>query len=174
MSARCEEGRTMSNYRIKSLKWLGPVALVGVIGLAACGDQDPSESTRTDAASASVGSDRHLNNRAEELATRELAYRAALARQGERYVEQQKDRAEELATRELAYRAALARQGERYVEQQKDRAEELATRELAYRAALARQGERYVEQQKDRAESNSAGDKSSDEFVPGSRHMPVK
>ena len=82
----------MSNYRTKSLKWLAPVALVGVVGLAACGDK----------------------------------------------------------------------------------AEQLVNRELAYRAAAAHQAEQYVEQQKQRAESNSTGVESSDEFVPVSRHMPVR
>lgn len=130
MSARCEEGRTMSNYRIKSLKWLAPVAMVGALGVAACGrDSGP------DTVEANSGN------------------RAAQAAQAERYVEVLQDRAESNSG---------------------NPAEELANRELAFRAALAHQAERYVEQQKDRAESNSTGDESSDEFVPGSRHMPVK
>jgi hypothetical protein len=89
-------------------------------------------------------------------------------------VEQLKDRAEELVNPELAYRAAAAHQAEQYVEQLKDRAEELVNPELAYRAAAAHQAEQYVEQLKDRAKSNSTGVESSDQFVPGSRHMPVK
>jgi hypothetical protein len=59
----------MANHKSRSLRWLAPVALVGAVGLAACGDDDTTESTRTVGAAA-IGSDRHLENQAAEIAER--------------------------------------------------------------------------------------------------------
>jgi hypothetical protein len=59
----------MSNHTIMSLRWLAPMALVGALGLAACGGDGPPD----------VGEIGASN-------------RAAQAHQGERYVELQKDR----------------------------------------------------------------------------------
>ncbi|HEX6568195.1 MAG TPA: hypothetical protein VF015_03490 [Acidimicrobiales bacterium] len=61
----------MSSYTMKSVRWLAPLALVGVVGLAACGDETASE--------AAVGS----------------GNRAALAAEAERYVDLQQGRAGE-------------------------------------------------------------------------------
>ena len=58
----------MSNFKIKSLKWVAPVAMVGVLGLAACGDEDASESTKTADVASGYGSDQHLYNQAAEIA----------------------------------------------------------------------------------------------------------
>jgi hypothetical protein len=60
----------MSKFTIKSLRWLAPVALVGTLGLAACGDEDATVSAETADVGAAVGSDRHLENLAAEIAER--------------------------------------------------------------------------------------------------------
>jgi hypothetical protein len=88
----------MSYFSKRALRWAAPVALVGALGLAACGDSDDTEAVRVAApsaaglgsdqhlanqaeklarASASVGSDQHLNNQAAELAQEQRAFRAA-------------------------------------------------------------------------------------------------
>jgi hypothetical protein len=68
-----EEGRTMSKFKIASLRWLAPVALVGAVGLAACGDEDATEGSRTagfPGVAGVVGSDQHLRNQAEAITDR--------------------------------------------------------------------------------------------------------
>jgi nucleotide-binding universal stress UspA family protein len=93
---RREEDRTMSNFSKRAVRWAAPVALVGAVGLVACGDGD--ETTRTAAPKAAVsGSENrpayvrwtsrfgvHLEIPAEEIAQlvahRERADRAAAAR----------------------------------------------------------------------------------------------
>ena len=87
----------MSNFSKRAVRWAAPVALVGAVGLVACGDRD-DETTRTAAPKAAVsGSDNppayvrwssrfgvHLEIPAEEIsqlvAHRERADRAAAAR----------------------------------------------------------------------------------------------
>ena len=58
----------------RALRWLAPVALVGSIGLVACGDDSGSDvSARTAAAPSGVdGSDVHLGNLAAEIDGRSL------------------------------------------------------------------------------------------------------
>ena len=59
----------MSYFSKRALRWAAPVALVGALGLAACGDNDDSVALRVAAPSAvGVGSDQHLSNKAEEIA----------------------------------------------------------------------------------------------------------
>jgi hypothetical protein len=60
----------MSYFSKRALRWAAPVALVGALGLAACGDSDDTASVRVAAPSAAgvAGSDQHLVNQAEELA----------------------------------------------------------------------------------------------------------
>ncbi len=61
----------MADFKIKTLSWLAPLALVGTVGLAACGDDDASESTRTvSPAAVANGSDRHLVNLAADAEVR--------------------------------------------------------------------------------------------------------
>ena len=113
----------MSNYKIRSLRWLAPVVIVGAVGLAACGDEDASESAETvDAAAADIGSDRHLDNQAAEIAERsERAATARLAGQAEaqRYVDLQQERAQAGS----GNGAALSAEAERYVDLQQERAQ---------------------------------------------------
>jgi hypothetical protein len=58
-------------------------------------------------------------------------------------------------------------QAEQYVQQQQDR----AVTSSGNRAAQMAQAEQYVEQLQDRAESNSSGNDSDDDFLPGSHHL---
>jgi hypothetical protein len=187
----------MSYFSKRALRWAAPVALVGALGLAACGDSDDTEAVRVAAPSvAGLGSDQHLVNQAEELArasagagsdqhlvnqAEELARASAGAGSDQHLVNQ----AEELA------RASAGAGSDQHLNNQ---ATELARQQRSYQAASARltgqaeqyqrsveagnraaqmaQAESYVQQQQDRAESGNGG--AGDEFVPGSRHMPTR
>jgi hypothetical protein len=177
-------GQTMSYFSKRALRWTAPVALVGALGLAACGGNDSDEAIRTNAGpvAQASGLDNHLDIRAAEIATR-AARLAAEAEQAERSakLEGQAEtyRSAAVPTNsdanlpnafEAGNRAAQAAEAERYVEQQQDRAESNSS-DASYRAAQAAEAERYVEQQQDRAESNSSYD---DEFLPGSHHVPSR
>jgi hypothetical protein len=83
----------MSNFKIRSLRWLAPVALVGALGLAACGDEDATVSAAPASAGVVSGSDRHLENLSADIAER-MAERAAGRAEAERYVQLQQDRAQ--------------------------------------------------------------------------------
>src|SRR5918994_514902 len=63
-------GRTMAENRIRKLGWLAPLALVVAGGLAACGDEDASDTRTAGNVEASLGSDQHLYNQAAEIAAR--------------------------------------------------------------------------------------------------------
>jgi hypothetical protein len=188
----------MSYFSKRALRWAAPVALVGALGLAACGNSDDSdEAIRTNAGpvAQASGLDNHLDIRATELAQQERADRAAAASVG---LDNHLDiRAKQLA-RERAEQQLLDRQAgsneadaaQRAAEAASVRAAEQAERsahlegqantysgtnvssvvEAGNRAAQAAAAESYVEQQQDRAESNSYDG----EFLPGSRHVPVR
>jgi hypothetical protein len=60
----------MSYFSKRALRWAAPVALVGALGLAACGNSDDTKPVQVAAPSvAGIGSDQHLSNRAEEIAS---------------------------------------------------------------------------------------------------------
>jgi hypothetical protein len=167
----------MSYFSKRALRWAAPVALVGALGLAACGNSDDTEAVRVAAPSAAgVGSDQHLANKAEELArasavagsdqhlnnkAEELARASAVAGSDQHL----NNKAAELTRQQRSYQAASARltaQAEQYER----------SVEAGNRAAQMAQAESYVQQQQDRADSANGG--SGDEFVPGSRHMPTR
>ena len=147
----------MSYFSKRALRWAAPVALVGALGLAACGNSDYTEAVRVAAPSAAgVGSDQHLANKAEELA------RASAVAGSDQHLN---NKAAELTRQQRSYQAASARltaQAEQYER----------SVEAGNRAAQMAQAESYVQQQQDRADSGNGG--SGDEFVPGSRHMPTR
>jgi hypothetical protein len=64
----------MSGSKFRAWRWLAPVALVGSVGLAACGDEDATVSTSAADVGASdvAGSDRHLENQAADIAERSI------------------------------------------------------------------------------------------------------
>jgi membrane-bound lytic murein transglycosylase len=152
----------MSYFSKRALRWAAPVALVGALGLAACGDSDDTASVRVAAPSAAgvAGSDQHLVNQAEELA------RASVEVAGSD--QHLTNMAAELTREQRSYQAASARltaQAEQYERSVK----------AGNRAAQMAQAETYVQQQQDRAEANPGENGGSgDEFVPGSRHMPMR
>jgi hypothetical protein len=148
----------MSYFSKRALRWAAPVALVGALGLAACGDNDDTEAVRVAAPSVAVlGSDQHLANQAEELA------RASASAGSDQHFN---NRAAELANQQRANQAAsdrLTAQAEQY--------ERSSPAAVSNRAAQIAQADAYVQQQQDRAES---GNGYGGEFVPGSRHMPTR
>ena len=77
----------------------------------------------------------------------------------------------ESAGAEASYRAAQRNAAEQYVDSLEARAESASAGNLA---AQRHNAEQYVESLQDRARATSHDDESSsDEFVPGSRHMPM-
>jgi hypothetical protein len=163
----------MSYFSKRALRWAAPVALVGALGLAACGNSDDTEAVRVAApgvaafdseqhlanelagASASAGSDQDPNNQAAELARQARAYQAASARltaQAEQY-----ERAAD-----AGYRAAQMAQAESYVQQQQERAELNSVEGIDPDAVRASNADSSPESGPD------------DEFLPGSRHVPTR
>jgi hypothetical protein len=63
----------MAEFKIRAaVRWMAPLAMVGVLGVAACGS-DSDDTTTTGAARADVaGSDVHLQNRADDIARQSL------------------------------------------------------------------------------------------------------
>jgi hypothetical protein len=179
----------MSYFSKRALRWAAPVALVGALGLAACGNGDDTEPVRVAAPSAAgVGSDQHLNNRAEELA------RASASAGSDQHLNNQ---AAEIASQRAnrAWSARMTGQAEQF---QRAEAARLAVRaerfersahlegqantydadvptnsdanlpnafEAGNRAAQAAQAEAYAQQQQDRADSSRS-------FLPGWHHVP--
>jgi hypothetical protein len=91
----------MSYFSKRALRWAAPVALVGALGLAACGDNDDTEAVRVAAPSvAGLGSDQHLANQAEELA------RASAVAGSDQHLN---NAADEIARAQRANEAASAR-----------------------------------------------------------------
>jgi hypothetical protein len=91
----------MSYFSKRALRWAAPVALVGALGLAACGDNDDTEALRVAAPSvAGLGSDQHLANQAEELA------RASAVAGSDQHLN---NAADEIARAQRATEAASAR-----------------------------------------------------------------
>jgi hypothetical protein len=88
----------MSYFSKRALRWAAPVALVGALGLAACGNGDDTAAVRVAAPSAAgFGSDQHLANKAEELA------RASAVAGSDQHLN---NKAAELAQEQRAFRAA--------------------------------------------------------------------
>jgi hypothetical protein len=159
---------------------------VGALGLAACGDSDSTEAVRVAAPSAvGVGSDQHLNNKAEELAKASVgagsdqhlnnkAAEIASQRANRAASDRLTGQAEQIQRAEAARLAAQAERAE-WSAHLEGQANTYSGIESGNRAALMAQAESYVEQLQDRAETGSSGNGSDGgEFVPGSRHMPTR
>jgi hypothetical protein len=172
----------MSYFSKRALRWAAPVALVGALGLAACGSSDDTEAVRVAAPSAvGLGSDQHLTNQAEELARASAgagrdhhqyntaAEKARPPRANEAASDRLTAQAEQYERSvEAGNRAAQMAQAESYVQQQQDRA-------AGSQAVQMTKTPAYVRWLQDWAEANSSGNGGSgDEFVPGSRHMPTR
>jgi hypothetical protein len=93
----------MSYFSKRALRWAAPVALVGALGLAACGDNDDTEAVRVAAPSvAGLGSDQHLANQAEDLA------RASASAGSDQHLNNASEEAERQARANAAESARLA------------------------------------------------------------------
>jgi hypothetical protein len=157
----------MSYFSKRALRWAAPVALVGALGLAACGDSDSTEAVRVAAPSAvGVGSDQHLNNKAEELATASLgagsdqhlnnkAAEIASQRANRAASDRLTGQAEQIQRAEAA---RLAAQAERYEwsAHLEGQANTYSGIEAGNRTAQMAQAESYVQQLQDRAEGSIA------------------
>jgi hypothetical protein len=151
------EDREMAHLRSnKAVRWFAPVALVGAVGLVACGgdSSDSDVSARTAAPAAGVvGSDVHLENQAAEIEAQATA--------------------EHLDTQA----AALAASGSDVHLQ--NQAAEIAAQAQSVSGSdvhLQNHAAEIAEQQA-HTQGNAAtmsDDTSDDEFVPGTRRMPVR
>ena len=155
----------MSDFSKRALRWAAPVALVGAVGLAACGDGDNSDAAtasvagrsydylggddhRVKASSEASGLDNHLDIRANEIATREQAERAATARLTAQ--------AEQYQAAQAARLAAQAEQIERQAHLDGQAKAHSTTSGFINRAAMKAQADAYVESLEARAESISS------------------
>src|SRR5688572_21030214 len=158
--ARGRTGKMAHLTTNRAVRWFAPLALVGAVGLAACGDSSDSDaSARTVAPSAGlVGSDVHLQNQAAEIEAQATAghldtQAAALAASGS-----------DVHLQNLA--AEIAEQ-----------AESVSGSDVH----LQNQAAEIAEQQAHtdgNAATMSGGtqpdETSNDDFVPGTRRMPVR
>ena len=136
---------TMASTKHRAVKWLAPVALVGVVGLAACGDDDADSARTAGVDAAAVGSDRHLENQAAEAA---VNARVAEAAGSDRHLENQAAEAE-----------ASVGEADVSTADAGPNVWEAGNRAAAEYEASQRQTEPADTE---------------DEFVPGSRHMPLR
>jgi hypothetical protein len=162
----------MTNSKIRTLRWIAPVAMAGVLGFAACGGADAAEDARTEARVASRGSDTHLYNQAEEIAGRS----ASVSRGSDTRLYNQAEQVQRVAQAEHLERVASARAAAAAEQAELDAKLKGSAKTSGVssgnRAALAAEAERYVEQLEANAKSTQVS--SSHEFVPGSRHMPMR
>jgi hypothetical protein len=124
----------MTNSSKRALRWVAPVALVGAMGLAACGDGSSAETARTASPSEIArGSDQHLVNQSEAIARQVRSDQAVSDR--------------------------LTAEAEQYERTQ--RRNTAPSSSSGYPWAFGSVGQFHEV------------DSSSDEFVPGSRRMPL-
>jgi hypothetical protein len=137
----------MSYFSKRALRWAAPVALVGALGLAACGDgDDAAVQTRAPAAPSAAdvaGSDQHLSNLAEQVREARANAAASARLQGQAEAHQRVEAAQAAAA--VSGRAELADQQLAY------QAGSRANVSAAYLAAERAAADRYVEQQEARA-----------------------
>jgi hypothetical protein len=156
----------MSYFSKRALRWAAPVALVGALGLAACGNTDDTEAVKVAApsaaglgrdqhlnnkageiarASAGAGSDQHLNNQAAEIAS-QRANRAASARLTGQAEQIQRAEAARLAVEAERYERSAHLEGQANTHSGSD---------VGNRAIQMTQAPAYVWQLQDRAVSSS-------------------
>jgi hypothetical protein len=185
----------MSSYKHRAWRWLAPVALVGAIGLAACGEDEATVSTRTADVGSAAGSDQHLRNQAAEIAERS----SAAAGSDQHLVNQAAEIAERSSAAagsnqhlvnqaaEIAERSSAAAGSDQHLQNQAAEIAERSERgsdsrsesdsgpnvwdagDRATAERLTSQAEQYLEAQQERADEHG----SQEEFVPGTRRMPM-
>jgi len=139
--------------KTRHLRWVAPVALVGALGLAACGsDGDDAADARTGGVGAvAVGSDRHLENLAAEIAVNPASVAGS-------------DRHLENLAAEIAANPASVAGSDRHLE---NLAAEIGQTSGDGYPNVFEAGNRAVAEARE-------GDGTVDEFVPGSRRMPLR
>ncbi len=136
----------MGHLTKRALGWTAPLALVAVAGLAACGDDGTVTAETAGVATGTMGSDVHLENQAADIAGR-----TASAGGSDVHLENQ--------AADIAGRTASAEtSGTSHVSSQQAEAAE-------HDAHLAGNAATY------RADDTEP---SNGEFVPGTRHMPMR
>ena len=140
----------LARKRFTAIRWIAPLAFAGALGLGACGDGSGSdESVRTiSPASAAAGSDVHLANQAADIAART----ASVDGSDVHLVNMATDTALRTPpSGDTAYGTALEAEG------------------VENDAHLDGNAETYG-----RDDGTSGNDDPSDDYVPGSRHMPLR
>jgi hypothetical protein len=122
----------MAKRNTRALRWAAPIALVGALGVAACGADD-ADTTEAAAPRPVAVADNHLDIRAAEISQERRSERAASAR--------------------------LTAQAEQY-----ERAAHLEGQAKTYGSDVPTNSDANI------PEGNPFGD----EFLPGSRHVPVR
>jgi hypothetical protein len=152
----------MSYFSKRALRWAAPVALVGALGLAACGDNDDTEAVRVAAPSvAGLGSDQHLNNAATEAERQaranaaESARLAALAEQQAHLDGQAKLYGPQGGQASASNTAETGLAEEQSAAQAADIDSGPNPAQAGNMAAQQANAEAYVEQQQDRASENT-------------------
>jgi ribosomal protein L18 len=156
----------MSYFSKRALRWATPVALVGALGLAACGTSDSTEAVRVAAPSAvGAGSDQHLTNKSAEIAKASLgagsdqhlnnkAAEIASKRANRAASDRLTGQAEQIQRAEAARLAAQAERFERSAHLE-GQANTYSGIEVGNRVAQMAQAEQYVQQLQDRAVTSS-------------------
>jgi len=148
--------------RNRAVRWVAPVALVGAVGLIACGDDSSDVTARTASAPAAVvGSDVHLENRAADIADQVLID----------HLDNQADA--------MAVAARINSGSDVHLENQsadiEARLDSGSDVHLANQAAEAAERQAHLAgNAATHAAQDDTSDSSDDEFVPGSRRMPVR
>jgi hypothetical protein len=156
----------MGHFTKRALGWTAPLALVAAAGLAACGDGDTTTAETADVATGTMGSDIHLENQAADIANR-----AALVSGSDVHLENQ--------AADIATRAALVSGSDVHLENQ--------AADIANRTSTETSGTSSVSSERAAAIEHDAhlagnaatygvddAEPSTDEFVPGTRRMPMR
>ena len=135
----------MGHFTKRALGWTAPLALVAAAGLAACGDGDTTTAETADVATGTMGSDIHLENQAADIANR-----AALVSGSDVHLENQ--------AADIANRTSTETSGTSSVSSERAAA-------IEHDAHLAGNAATY---------GVDDAEPSTDEFVPGTRRMPMR
>lgn len=158
----------MADYKIKTLSWMASLALVGTVGLAACGDEDASESTRTASPAAlASGSDVHLANLASDIERRTAVAGSDV------HLANQAAEVASVARGRQADSARLTQQAEAYRNAETGNTSGSDVH-LNNQAAEAYERQAKLDHAEKTFTSIDEPDPTDDEFVPGTRRMPMR
>ena len=164
-----------SSTKKKALGWVAPLAMVGALGLAACGDGDDdaaADTVRTADVASANGSDEHLYNQAADAARS-----AGRATNGsDVHLVNQAAEAADLAARESVNGSDvhLANQAADAAERESASSVNGSDVHLSNQAAEAAERSAQLDNAANTYADDEAQDTSNDEFVPGTRHMPAR